>query len=228
FAGCTAAYRNPSIARATSSMLRKTGESFAVVDEACCGSVLQRIGLAEDEVKAFMERNVEGIMARGVDEVVFSCAGCYRMFKQEYPRHVKVGFKVRHISEFLADRDIKVKPFQAKVTYHDPCHLGRHSGVYEAPRKLLAKVPGAEVREMPRSKETSRCCGGGGGVRSAYPDLSEKIAAQRMREAEFADVLVTTCPFCVNNLKVGGESCGSRTKVMDLVELLEPLVEERA
>jgi Fe-S oxidoreductase len=90
---------------------------------------------------------------------------------------------------------------------------------------LLAKVPDAEFREMLRSKDTSRCCGGGGGVRSAYPDLSEKIAARRIEEAAFADVLVTTCPFCVNNLKVGGESCGSKVQVMDLVELLEPLIE---
>ena len=226
FVGCTAAFRNPGIARATSSILRKIGEDFSVVDEVCCGSVLQRIGVDEEEVKGMMERNVEGISSQGVDEVVFSCAGCYRMFKEEYPRHVKVDFKVKHISEFLAERDVELLPFQRKITYHDPCHLGRHCGVYEAPRKLLARVPGAEFREMPHTKDTSLCCGGGGGVRSAYPDLSEKIAARRVEEASFADVLVTTCPFCVNNLRVGGKSCGSDVQVMDLVELLEPLVEE--
>jgi len=225
FVGCTAAYRNPSIAKATASILSKLGQDFSIVDEVCCGSVLQRIGVDEGKVKEIMERNVEAISNAGKEEVVFSCAGCYRMFKEEYPRHVKVDFKVKHISEFLAERDVKLSSFQKKLTYHDPCHLGRHCGVYEAPRKLLAKVPDAEFREMPRSKDTSRCCGGGGGVRSAYPDLSEKIAARRVEEAAFADVLVTTCPFCVNNLKIGGESCGSKVRIMDLVELLEPLIE---
>lgn len=225
FAGCTAAFRNPSIARATASILDKLGEKFSVVDEACCGSVLQRIGVDEGTVQGIMERNVDGIASQGADEVIFSCAGCYRMFKEEYPRHVKVDFKVKHISEFLAERDVKLSPFQGKVTYHDPCHLGRHCGVYEAPRELLARVPDLEFREMPRSKDTSRCCGGGGGVRAAYPELAEMIAARRVDEASFADVLVTTCPFCVNNLKVGGSSCGSKVRVMDLVELLEPLVE---
>jgi len=225
FVGCTAAHRNPSIARATASILSKLGEEFSVVDEACCGSVLQRIGVDEEQLKEIMERNVEAISSAGKEEVVFSCAGCYRMFKEEYPRHVKVDFKVKHISEFLAEREVKLSPYQKRITYHDPCHLGRHCGVYEAPRKLIARIPDAEFREMARSKDTARCCGGGGGVRSAYPDLSEKIAARRVEEASFADVMVTSCPFCVNNLRVGGESCGSKVRIMDLVELLEPLVE---
>ncbi|MEM0449378.1 MAG: (Fe-S)-binding protein [Methanomassiliicoccales archaeon] len=227
FAGCTAAYRNTNIALATTSILRKMKERFVVTDAGCCGSVLQRIGLSGDEIKAVMERNVEGITARGVNEVVFSCAGCYRMFKEEYPRHVKVDFKVKHVTEFLAERDVKIRPFQGKLTYHDPCHLGRHMGVYDAPRRILARIPKAEVIEMQRHRETARCCGGGGGVRSAFPELSEQIAAQRMKEASFADVLTTTCPFCVNNLSRGRDLCASRTQVLDLMEFLEPLVEER-
>jgi Fe-S oxidoreductase len=225
FVGCTASYRNPGIAKAATSILDKLGEDFSVVDEVCCGSVLQRIGVDQDTVKGIMERNVEAISSQGTDEVVLSCAGCYRMFKEEYPRHVKVDFKVKHISEFLAERDLRILPFQKRITYHDPCHLGRHCQVYDAPRDLLRRVPGAEFREMPRSRDTSRCCGGGGGVRSAYPDLSEKIATRRVEEASFAEVLVTTCPFCVNNLRVGADGCGSELQVMDLLELLDPLIE---
>jgi Fe-S oxidoreductase len=225
FVGCTSAYRNRNIADATLSILNKLDEDFTVVDEVCCGSVLQRIGANEAVVEEIVERNVRSAADLGVDEVIFSCAGCYRMFKEEYPKFVDVPFKVRHISEFLAERDLKLKPLDKKLTYHDPCHLGRHSGVYDAPRDLLSKIPKAEFKEMTHHRETALCCGGGGGVRSAYPDLSEKVAARRVDEAAFADILVTTCPFCVSNLRVGKEKASSPVEIKDLVELIEPLVE---
>jgi len=224
FAGCTTAYRSQGIARSSLSLLNKLGEDFTLVDEACCGSVLRRIGWNEDEVQELMQRNVDSIAGQGVEEVVFSCAGCYRMFKEEYPKHLDVGFEVRHISEFLAGKDLKLQPMSKKITYHDPCHLGRHSGVYDAPRKVLARIPDAQFQEMPRNKETARCCGGGGGVRSAYPELSRQIAARRVDEAAFADILVTSCPFCVSNLRAGKDGSGCDVEVMDLVELIEPLV----
>ncbi|QLH75711.1 MAG: (Fe-S)-binding protein [Methanomassiliicoccales archaeon] len=224
FAGCTAAYRNPGIGRATTSILTKLGIEHSVVDEVCCGSVLQRIGWNEEDVTSVMRRNIGSIKKHGVKEVLFSCAGCYRMFKEEYPRYVDVPFEVRHISEFLAEKELDLKGLSKVITYHDPCHLGRHSRVYDAPRKLISRIPGASFKEMPRSKETSRCCGGGGGVRSAYPELSSKIAAKRVDEAAFADLLVTTCPFCVNNLNVGKETSNSKARVVDLVELIDELM----
>ena len=224
FAGCTAAYRNPDIAKASISILEKLGIDFAVVDESCCASVLQRVGWNEEDVTEIMRRNVAAIKDRGVKEVVFSCAGCYRMFKEEYPRFVDVPFKVRHMSELLAEKDLRLGKLDQTVTYHDPCHLGRHSHVYDAPRQVIKKIPGVNFKEMPRSGETSRCCGGGGGVRSAFPELSGEIAARRVDEAQFADMLVTACPFCVNNLRMGKEKGGSKTKVLDLVELVEPLL----
>ena len=195
-----------------------------MVDEACCGSVMQRVGWNEEDVTEIMRKNVSAMKDRGVKEVLFSCAGCYRMFKEEYPRFVDVPFKVRHISEFLAEKDLKIDKMDGTITYHDPCHLGRHSHVYDAPRQVIKKIPGAKFQEMPRSGETSRCCGGGGGVRSAFPELSGSIAAKRVDEAAFADMLVTSCPFCVNNLRMGQEKTGSKTKVVDLVELVEPLL----
>lgn len=224
FIGCTSAYRNPSAARATISILRKLGEDYTLLDESCCGSVMERVGWKEEDIIAQMRRNIDAIAAQGVEEVVFNCAGCYRMFKEEYPKHLEVPFKVLHVSEYLADKDLKLAKLQKRVTYHDPCHLGRHSGVYKAPRLVLAKVPGVEFKEMPRNNAEARCCGGGGGVRSAYPELSGQIAGKRVEEAAFADVLVTTCPFCVNNLRVGKDSTRSKVEVMDLVELIEPLL----
>lgn len=225
FVGCTSAYRNSRIAEATISIMEKLDVGFTLVDEVCCGSVMQRIGWNEEDLLNLMEKNVSEIEKTGVEEVVFSCAGCYRMFKEEYPKFVDVPFNVLHISEFLAGRDLKLKPLEKTITYHDPCHLGRHCGVYDPPRQVISQIPGAELREMPRRRETSRCCGGGGGVRSAYPDLSGDIAAGRVREAGMAEILVTTCPFCVNNLLLGKEKNGSNIEIMDLVELIEPLMD---
>ena len=224
FVGCTSAYRNQSTAKATISILRKLGEDYTLLNETCCGSVMGRIGWTEEEVIELMEKNVRSIADQGVEEVLFSCAGCYRMFKEEYPKHVDVPFKVRHVSEYLADKDIKLANLEKKVTYHDPCHLGRHTKVYKAPRSVLSKVPGMTFKEMPRNSAEARCCGGGGGVRSAYPELSGQIAGKRMEEADFADVLVTTCPFCVNNLKLGKERINSKVEVKDLVELIDDLL----
>ena len=224
FIGCTSAYRNPSTAKATISILKKLGEDYTLLDESCCGSVMERIGWKEEDVAAQMRKNIDAIVSLGVEEVIFSCAGCYRMFKEEYLRHVDVPFKVLHVAEYLASKDLKPSKLEKKITYHDPCHLGRHTKVYKAPREVLAKIPGAQFKEMPRNAETSRCCGGGGGVRSAYPELSGQIAEKRVEEAKFADVMVTTCPFCVNNLKVGKESSKAKVEIIDLVELIEPLL----
>jgi len=220
FAGCTATYREKKIAAATLSILNKLGADFTTLDEVCCGSVLQRIGVDEEKAIALMKKNVEAIKATGVETLILSCSGCYRMFKIEYPKFVDVPFNVLHISEFLAKQDLKLKPLgNVKVTYHDPCHLGRHCKVYDAPREVLKKFPEINFKEMKYSKSGSHCCGGGGGVRSAYPEEAKDIAGTRLDEAGFADVIVTTCPFCVANLTA---SVGERkVKVIDLTELVD-------
>ncbi|MDR3205484.1 MAG: (Fe-S)-binding protein [Candidatus Methanoplasma sp.] len=219
FAGCTAAYRSKDTARAAMSILRKLGIDFTTVDEVCCGSVLQRIGVDEEEVVALMKRNVAAIGSLGVKTLVLSCAGCYRMFKIEYPKFVDVPFEVVHISEFLAKQDLKLSPLDGVITYHDPCHLGRHCGVYDAPREVINKFPGVNYREMEYNRAASHCCGGGGGVRAAYPEEAAKIASSRLDEAAFADTIVTTCPFCVTNL--GSSKNDRRVKIADLVELVD-------
>ncbi len=222
YAGCTATFRSKATAKATLSILDKLGEDYTTVDETCCGSVMQRVGWPQEDVTELMKRNVEAIKALGVETLVLSCAGCYRMFKIEYPKHVDVPFEVLHITEYLAGKDLKLKPMSGVATYHDPCHLGRHCGVYDAPRAVIAKIPGLEFREMEYSGKTSHCCGGGGGVRSAYPEVSMDIAATRLDEAGFADTIITTCPFCVNNLDAA--KGGRKIAVRDLVEIVDELL----
>ncbi|AIZ55939.1 CoB--CoM heterodisulfide reductase iron-sulfur subunit D [Candidatus Methanoplasma termitum] len=220
FSGCTATYREKEISKATLSILKKLKVDYTTVNEVCCGSVLQRIGIDENEVYRLMNKNIEAIKALGIETLVFSCSGCYRMFKQEYPKHVKVPFEVLHMSEFLAKQDLKLKSLgDVKITYHDPCHLGRHCGIYEPPRDVLKKFPNVNFKEMKYSKAGSHCCGGGGGVRSAFPAESKTIASTRLDEADFANIIVTTCPFCVGNLSA---AVGDRKlKVIDLVELVD-------
>jgi len=220
YAGCTATYREKKIAASTLSILKKLGVDFTTIDEVCCGSVLQRIGVEEEPVLNLMKKNVEAIRSLGVETLILSCSGCYRMFKEEYPKFVEVPFEVLHISEFLAKQDLKLKPLgNVKVTYHDPCHLGRHCNVYDAPRDVLKKFPDIDFKEMKYNKSGSRCCGGGGGVRSAYPEEAKDIAGTRLDEAEFADLVVTACPFCVSNLTSGAE--GRKMKIIDLTELVD-------
>jgi Fe-S oxidoreductase len=220
FAGCTATYREKQIAKSSLSILKKLGVDFTTVDEVCCGSVLQRIGIDEKHAVNLMKKNVEAIKSLGVETLILSCSGCFRMFKEEYPKFVDVPFKVLHISEFLANQDLKLKPLgNVKVTYHDPCHLGRHCKVYDAPREVLKKFPEINFKEMKFNKSASRCCGGGGGVRSAYPEEAKDIASTRLDEANFADIIVTACPFCVANLS--GAKGDRKVKVIDLTELVD-------
>lgn len=222
YAGCTATYRSKATAKATLSILDKLGEEYTTIDETCCGSVMQRVGWPQEDVTVLMQKNVDAIKALGIKTLVLSCAGCYRMFKIEYPKYVDVPFEVLHITEYLAGKDLKLKPMKGVATYHDPCHLGRHCGVYEPPREVISKIPGLEFREMDFNRKTSHCCGGGGGVRSAYPEESMDIAGTRLDEADFADMIITTCPFCVNNLDAAK---GDRKIVVrDLVEIVDELL----
>ncbi|AGI48369.1 Fe-S oxidoreductase [Thermoplasmatales archaeon BRNA1] len=220
FAGCTATYRATKTAKASMSILDKLGVDWTTLDEVCCGSVMQRVGWPQEDVTKLMQRNVDAITSLGVKTLVLSCAGCYRMFKLEYPKYVKVPFEVLHMTEFLARQKLRLKGLgDVKVTYHDPCHLGRHCGVYDAPRDVIRQFPDVDFKEMQFNRDLSHCCGGGGGVRAAFPEEAADIANTRLDEASFADMIITTCPFCVTNLKA---QIGDRKiDVVDLVELVD-------
>lgn len=137
----------------------------------------------------------------------------------------------QYVAKLIKERKVKfTKELNVKITYHDPCHLGRHGGVFDEPREVLSKIPGVELVEMPRNRMGSRCCGAGGGYKSAFNDLAVNIAAKRVEEAVStgAEILVTTCPFCVLNLEAGAKQIGSNIKVMDISELLLEVTEPEA
>jgi len=225
FVGCTARYRLPNIANATISVLEKLGEDFTIVDDVCCGTTIQRIGWTDDDVIKLMNRNLKRIEERGVEKVITTCAGCYRMFKKEYPKFTDVNFEVKHINEELAESGIKFKSLDKRITYHDPCHIGRHMGIYDAPRKIIESIPDSEFVEMELNKNTAQCCGGGGGLRSAFPEYAKEIAARRIDQATDvkAEIISTSCPFCVTNLTDGRDRRKSNIQIMDLIELIDQL-----
>ena len=163
-----------------------------------------------------MARNVEEIKKSGAKTVVFTCPGCLKTFKKNYP---DMGVELVHSTQFLTRLgNMNLKKEDIKVAYHDPCHLGRDLGIYEEPRAILKEV--ANVKEIKREREESWCCGSGGGVKSAFDDFALWSATERLKEAKEAGAkaLVSACPFCKRNLKEAAEK--ERIAVYDVVELV--------
>lgn len=214
FAGCMANYRYPETAARTLQLLSRFGVSM-LPDEQCCGSPLLRTGFSAENL---MKSNLEQIERLGAHTVITGCAGCYTTLKKDYPPRLRV----LSVPEFLAENIplLDMKPLDLKVTYHDPCHLGRAHRIYEQPRQVIEAV--CQLREMTESLELSRCCGGGGGVRVGYRDLSLRMARRRLQDVPTGvDYIVTSCPMCIRNLRDAG-----REKVIDLADLVAMAMRE--
>ncbi|MHA1582955.1 MAG: (Fe-S)-binding protein [Candidatus Baldrarchaeia archaeon] len=229
YVGCTSAYRTQKIAQNAVKILTKANVDFTILkDETCCGSVHKRIGDIE-VAKKLAEHNVETFEENGFKTIITSCPGCYRTFKEDYPKLLgrTPKFEVKHIVEVIKELIEKgelkpVKDIKFKVTYHDPCHLGRHMGIYDEPRFIIENIPGIQLVEMEWNKKFSRCCGSGGAFRSAFPEASIAIAAERLREAidVGADTLVTACPFCILNFDTAVKQTQLPINVMNIEELV--------
>jgi heterodisulfide reductase subunit D len=230
YVGCTAAY-DPNIrdmAIDTARVLARAGVDFGTLgnEEGCCGSTLLRTGLLES-ARSLAMKNIGRFEKASPSVIVTSCAGCYKTIRQDYPKVGKVGAKVVHVTQFvnelLESGKLKLdKRVEGVVTFHDPCHLGRHNELYDEPRKIIEAIPGLMLVEMERTREEARCCGAGGGVKTAFPELAQKISALRVEDAERtgADFLATSCPFCYQSLKASIETKGSKLKMTDLMELV--------
>jgi heterodisulfide reductase subunit D len=234
FVGCTAAL-DPAlqqIAQDTAALLRAAGVDFGVLgeQEICCGSVFLRIG-ERDLVRELAVKNLEVFENLGVATVVTSCAGCFKTLSQDYAAFCDLPVRVVHASQYLLELQeagllSPEKEAAVEVTYHDPCHLGRHCDVYDPPRELLKSLPGVQLREMTRNRENAWCCGAGGGVRSAFPDWALQSSRARVEEAEAtgSSFLVTTCPFCLQNLTTAAQGADTSLRLVDLTCLLARLL----
>ena len=225
FVGCTAAL-TPAIQEVainTAKILNKIGADFAIFGEkeVCCGSVAKRTG----DLKAFdnvVDKNIKLFEEKGIKKIITSCAGCYRTLKKDYEGKLN-DIEILHTIEFLDDLikqdKIKLKNLGIQTTYHDPCHIGRHMGLYEVPRTILNKI--STLIEMKTNREGAMCCGAGGGVKKGNPELALEMAENRIKEAEETGVntLVSTCPFCYRNLSDAITALNSDIVMVDLVEL---------
>jgi len=234
FPGCMATYREQQIAETTIDLLKKAGVEFTMLgeEEWCCGSVMLRTGNKE-VAQEMAEHNIAAFKKAGVDTVITSCSGCYRTIKTDYEKLTgSQDYEVKHVLELIKELidqgKLKFPETKLKVTYHDPCHLGRHSEMYDIPRDVLKSVPGFELVEMERNRENARCCGAGGGVSSAYKDLSNQMADDRIADAEKtgAEVLTSACPFCTHQLRQAAERNNSKMRVLDITELLVEIIKD--
>jgi len=180
------------------------------------------------EMLALARHNVEAVRELGARRLVATCPSCYHTWAHEYPRILDepLGFEVLHSTELLADLvqedKIRLGRIEQKVTYHDPCDLGRTSGIYDAPRDVLKAIPGLEFVEMADIREMSLCCGGGGDAEMADAELTASVARRRIQQAQDtgAQVVVSACQQCVRTLAESARKNKIRLKAMDISELV--------
>ena len=231
FTCCSLAYdpRNQGVGRLLIQLLQRAGLSFGMLDiqESCCGDQAHKMG-ADEVFRSLAQSNIELFQERGVQRALVASPHCLNAFTKDY-RDLDGAVASEHYTEVL-DRlisDGELTPTEKQdrtVTFHDPCYLGRHNGIYDAPRRVLQSIPGLELVEMPRCRENSLCCGGGGGgAWSEYP-VEQRFAVLRVREAldSGAEVIATACPYCTLMLEdaVNVLSAGEQIAVRDVVELL--------
>jgi heterodisulfide reductase subunit D len=229
FVGCTTAFKgaNHEVAFSIASILNKLDEDWTLLgeDEWCCGSP-QILAGDEHGAKEYAEHNVEALESRGIKTVITGCAGCFRVFKWEYPKLLgrEPNFKVVHAVEFLRDKlvsgELKIKPTDDKVAYHDPCELSRLGGVIDAPRDALKYLAGDYI-ELPEHGMDVRCCGGGGLLQAANNDLRLAIVDRRLKQAieMGTEIITSACPACKLAFGDGVRASGYDIEVLDLMEL---------
>ncbi|MEM2135217.1 MAG: (Fe-S)-binding protein [Candidatus Jordarchaeaceae archaeon] len=229
FIGCTTAHSRPQIAQSVIKILNMANISFGVMhEEMCCGYPLIHTG-QEDAAINLVKSNVQKIKETEARTVLTSCAGCFQVLSQDYPELVdNIPFEVAHTTRFFANlinnKKIRSNPIDTTVTYHDPCNIGRKATdpMYEEPRTILSSIPKLNLVEMSRRKQSSFCCGSGGGVVWAYPfKMTDWVSKNRVSEAIKVlgqgeeKYLVSACPACELSLGSVG-----KLNVKDISEIL--------
>jgi Fe-S oxidoreductase len=235
FVGCYFSYdpRLKKVARATARILNAAGIDYGILgtEENCCGESIRKTG-DEELFKRLAKENIKTFIDHGVKKIIVSSPHCYHTFKNEYPEF-KVNFEVIHMSQFLSglihEGRLKfTKAYEKKVTYHDPCYLGRHNGIYDEPREVLKAIPGLELHEMPDSRADSLCCGGGGGRIWMETLKGERFSELRLEQAigVGAEALVTSCPYCITMFEDSRLTLNvaEKIEVKDITEVIEEVI----
>jgi Fe-S oxidoreductase len=235
FPGCYLSYdpRLKKVARATANILNRAGIDFGILGskENCCGESIRKTG-DEELFKRLARENIKTFIDNGVRKILVSSPHCYHTFKSEYPEFM-VNFEVIHISQYLlelinAGKLEFNKEYAKKVTYHDPCYLGRHHGIYDEPREVLKKIPGLDLHEMADSRRDSLCCGGGGGRIWMETPKDERFSDLRLEQAigVGAEVLVTSCPYCITNFEDSrlNREDSEVIEIKDITEIIQEVI----
>ena len=230
--GCTGALeqRSQRVARAMASVLKRAGVDFAILgaQEVCTGDPARRMG-NEYLYQTLARQNIETLSRYNFKKVVTICPHCFNTIKNEYP-DLGGEYAVQHYSEFIAEliEQGRIRPsvrVDETVAYHDSCYLGRHNGVYDAPRQIAKAVPGLRLVEMERRRERGFCCGAGGG--HMWMDESRGRRVNHVRTEEFlqteADTVGVSCPFCLQMFEegIGSEGLQGKKQAKDLLEILD-------
>jgi len=228
---CTSCYdtRSQKIAKSIVNLLQKAGVSFGVLtaEENCCGETMRKLG-DEELFQKLAQSNINLFNGKGVKKIITTSPHCLYAFKNDYPE-LGGEYEVVHYSELLSNllKEGKLSlpgEVAKKVTFHDPCYLGRHNQVYDSPRELIKAIPGVELVELDRTKNKSLCCAGGGGRVWAEVPMGERFGELRITDAvdKNADILVTACPYCILMLDdaCSGLEKGDVLQVMEMSELL--------
>jgi Fe-S oxidoreductase len=232
FMGCLPSYMDMKIVPSFISLMDKAKVDYTCLgnNELCCGFPLYLMGA--DDFKNQAEHLAERIKQTGAKEIVTPCAGCYKTFKRLYPKvavdlDIKIYHSVQYVNRLIEQGRLKVRQnFTKKVTYHDPCDLGRACGIYEEPRAIINSIPGVEFVEIEKNRENALCCGAGGGMSAFNPDLAIEMSAMRIQQAiaTGADIVTSACPSCKDNLRKGTrklpKEIRKKIKVMDVMELI--------
>jgi heterodisulfide reductase subunit D len=226
FTGCVAAYfpMAQKIPQALAEIFEAARVDFTLLggEEWCCGFPLLGAGLAE-RVAELARHNIAAVRARGAQTVVLACPSCYQMWRAHYP---PAGAAVRHATQFLRDLlragRLPLKRLDLTVTYHDPCDLGRAAREFDAPREVIAALPGVRLVEMAHHRERCRCCGGGGNLEMIDAGLSAEIARAKIEEARAtgAQAVVTACQQCVRTMATRTRRHQIPLEVLDLTQLV--------
>ncbi len=229
FAGCLSSLERGDTLKAAVALLRKLGIELAYYaeDEPCCGAPLLNMGNEErfrENARALARR----FQAGGARTIITGCAECYKVLTLDYPKHLPTIEMpgVKHISQVIAEARDKLgvlsrKMPETRITYHDPCRLGRDCGIYLAPREVIGAVRGIELCEMAKTGAESFCCGAGGGVKLVNNDLAIAVGKERVRQAREtgSSVIVSACPWCEQNLRDSArDSDGLR--IMDIIDFI--------
>jgi len=225
FVGCVSSFfpMVQKIPQNFAQIMDKGGVDFTVLGEGewCCGFPLIGAGMSR-ELEKLKAHNIDKIKEVEAKSVVFSCPSCYRTWKELYNTDVELLHSSHLLERLIKENKIPLKELNLTVTYHDPCDLGRNSGVYEPPREVLRMIPGVKLVELENNREKTVCCGGGGNVEMVDPELSAGIAQKKIDEIQDtgADIIVTSCQQCVRTISTRARKQGIKLKVMDLTEIV--------